>query len=151
MAFYEKTLLYLMPDFKRLTELIDRKFMNEIENSKTDYSPAVEQCQKLIKLTQAKVAIKEVGVALDEILNTLTNKERDYINYKYCGKKQLLTEAEFKARTYFRKQKTLSDKIKSALIRRNFTEKWFYENLMSITYIKEVHRRVALKENENLS
>ncbi len=147
MAFYEKTLLYLYPDFKRLTEAIDKKFTKYIAGARVDTSPAIEQCQKLIALTTAKKAIIEVGGILKETIEKFSPTDKNYLQYKYFGKKDLLDETVFKSKSYFRRQKVLADKIRHALSRAGFSETRFIKELLPITFVKEIHRRVELKEH----
>ena len=146
MAFYEKTLLYLYPDFNRLTEAIDKKFTRYLAGAKTDTSPAIEQCQKLVALTTAKIAIKDVEEILKETIENFSPTEKIYLQYKYFGKKDLLDETVFKSKSYFRRQKALADKVRYSLTRAGFTEERFNAELLPLTYVKEIHRRIELKE-----
>ena len=137
MSKYHNTLLKIYPDIDRFIRAIDREFMRKIMSSKYDTSPAILQCNDLIKLTDAKKSLIHVKQVIDKIYNSLTDEEKGLVGYKYFNKKSSCEIPDIYSRTYYRKQNKLDNKLVLCFIKYGVTEDWFNDNMLKITSVKE--------------
>ena len=146
MANYERTILYIYPEIDKIVARVDEKFKEKVFRSNLDTSPALDQCNDLIKLTEVKSALLALKVTVGDWLKKLTEEERAMVEYKYFGKKSNLALVDIHKRQYYRKQTKISSSILFYLEKKGITESWFNKKLLHLSFIKEVSRRVALRE-----
>ena len=137
MTKYHNTLLKIYPDIDRFVRAIDREFMRKIAFSKYDTSPALSQCNDLIKLTDAKKSLLYVKQIIDKIYSSLTDEEQGLVGYKYFNKKSSCEIPDIYNRTYYRKQNKLDNKLMLCFVKHGITQEWFNENMLKITSVKE--------------
>ncbi len=137
MSKYHNSLLKIYPDIDRYVKSIDREFMRKIMLSKFDTSPALSQCNDLVKLTNAKKSLLYVKQIIGEIYESLTEEEKGLVGYKYFNKKCSCEIPDIYNRTYYRKQNKLDNKLQLCFIKRGVTQEWFNDNMLKITSIKE--------------
>ena len=74
MANYEKTVLYIYPEIDKIVARVDEKFKERVFASRIDTSPALEQCNELVKLTEIKSALLALKGVTNEWLKKFSNK-----------------------------------------------------------------------------
>ena len=146
MASFEKIIFYAYPKLEKVVRVIDAKFKKKIFESNCDFSSALFQCEELIKLTNAKVALLKIKRIVDNILLDLGDLA-PFVKYKYFGVKNSDTAlVDSTKRGYYRIQDKIAKKLKLKLKLFGIDQNWFDQNLKNLTYIKEIARRVDLKE-----
>ena len=146
MANYEKTVLYIFPEIDKIVARVDEKFKEKVFSSKRDNSPALEQCNELIKLTEVKSALLIIKAIVGDWVKRLTDEERAMVEYKYFGKKSNLAVVDIHKRQYYRKQSKLASSLLFFLEKKGVTSEWFDKKLLHLSFIKEISRRVDLRE-----
>ena len=111
-VYYAKTALYAYPNIEAVAEQIDELVEKKALSSINDYSPAVEQCEKIIDFTFQKDALFALKIRLEEVLKGLNQLERDCLEYKYFKRKpkEYFIGFDFESRGYFRRQIKLAQK-----------------------------------------
>jgi hypothetical protein len=146
MASFEKIIFYSYPKLEKVVRVIDANFKKKILESKCDFSSALFQCEELIKLTNAKVALLKVKRVIEKILSDLGSLA-PFVKYKYFGIKNSETAfIDSTKRGYYRIQDKIAKKLKLKLELLGINQDWFDQNLKHLTYIKEVARRVEVRE-----
>jgi len=146
MASFEKIIFYSYPKLEKVVRVIDAKFKKKILDSKCDFSSALFQCEELIKLTNAKVALLKVKRVVEKVLLDL-GPLAPFVKYKYFGVKNSETAfIDSSKRGYYRIQDKIARKLKLKLELFGVDQSFYNENLKNLTYIKEIARRVDLKE-----
>ena len=70
-----------------------------------------------------------------------------FVKYKYFGVKNDETAfIDSTKRSYYRIQDKIVKKLRNLLELKGINEKWFDENLKNLTYIKEIARRIDIRE-----
>ncbi len=146
MANYEKTVLYIYPEIDKIVARVDEKFKERVFASRIDTSPALEQCNELVKLTEIKSALLALKGVTNEWLKKISDEERVMVEYKYFGKKSNLAVVDIHKRQYYRKQTKLASAFLFWLEKRGISEEWFNKRLLRLSFIKEISRRVDLRE-----
>lgn len=146
---YAKTILYAYPHLTALAEQIDELVEKRALASMTDYSPALEQFNKIIDLTEQKTILFKLEIVTDKILKKFTETELDYLDYKYFKRKAKEYYEGFDAssRTYFRRQIRLAERFALALEKQGITDKVFEEKCLSCEFFSALYKRVVEREN----
>ena len=148
-VYYAKTALYAYPNLEAVAEQIDELVEKKALSSINDYSPAVEQCEKIIDFTFQKDALFALKIRLREVFDKLTELEKDCLEYKYFKRKpkEYFIGFDFESRGYFRRQVKLAKKIAIELEKGGADDKWFEENCLSMDFFKELLKRVIERES----
>ena len=145
---YAKSVLYAYPHLEAIADQIDELVMKKALGSMTDYSPATEQCQKIIDLTEQKTVLFELEILTEKILTKFTTDEMDCLDYKYFKKhpKEYYKEFDSSSRTYFRKQIRLVKKFTEKLEKAGFNDKVFEEKCLQIDFFVQLLKKVKERE-----
>ena len=151
-VYYTKTALYAYPNIMAIADQIDELVERRAILSMNDYSPAIEQCEKVIDLTSQKDALFALRLYLDKALSGLSDYDMDCLEYKYFKRKgkEYFVGFDFESRNYFRKQVRLVKKISNKLEKAGANDKWFEEFCMSMDFFKELFKRVIEHEKNSL-
>jgi hypothetical protein len=124
---------------------IDDLVLRKALSSMNDFSPAIEQFNKITDLTEQKKVMFALKLYLDDVIAKLTKDELDCLEYKYFKRKskKYFENFDFTSRTYFRKQIKIINKISKALEFAGATDAWFIKNCMCIDFFKELLKRVV--------
>lgn len=150
-----KTVLYAYSNIESVMEQIDDFVERKALSSMTDYSPCIEQCEKMINYTAQKIALIELKNFADNVILKLNEYEKDCLDYKYFKKhpKEYYIGFDYQSRTYFRRQVKLIQKIAKAFDKVGLTDKWFEKNCLNNNFFKELKKRVIKHEmlfNKNI-
>ncbi len=146
MASFEKIIFYCYPKISKVVSVIDAEFKKQVFSSRFDYSSAYSQCQSLVKLTNAKIALLKTKKVVEDVLVSLKDLA-PFVKYKYFGVKNEETAfIDSTKRSYYRIQDKIVKKLRKLLEVKGINEKWFDENLKNLTYIKEIARRIDIRE-----
>ncbi|MBO7187475.1 MAG: hypothetical protein J6V68_03665 [Clostridia bacterium] len=146
MASFEKIIFYCYPKISKVVSVIDAEFKKQVFSSRFDYSSAYSQCQSLVKLTNAKIALLKTKKVVEDVLVSLKDLA-PFVKYKYFGVKNEETAfIDSTKRSYYRIQDKIVKKLRNLLEVKGIDEKWFDENLKNLTYIKEIARRIDIRE-----
>lgn len=153
---YAKSVLYAYPNLEAIALQIDELVEKKALGSMTDFSPALEQYQSIINLTEQKTVLFELEILTEKILKKFTEEENDLLDYKYFRKKKKEDFANFdtSSRAYFRKQIKVAEKFAEQLERAGFNDKAFEERCLEIEFFKQLYKRVIEHEivcNKNKS
>lgn len=141
---YTKTVLYAYANIEAVKEQIDDFVESKALSSMRDFSPCIEQCEKILNYTTQKIALIELKGFVDKILNKLTSYELDCLDYKYFKQKpkEYYVNFDSESRNYFRKQVSLVKKVSEMLDRVGLTNDWFEKNCLTTSFFLELLKRV---------
>ena len=147
---YTKTVLYAYANIEVVKEQIDDFVERKALASISDFSPCVEQCEKILEYTAQKVALIELKEQAEKVLKKLSAYEMDCLDYKYFKKKpkEYFIGFDFESRSYFRKQVSLIKKISEQFDRVGLTDEWFEKNCLNTNFFKELLKRVEIYESQ---
>ena len=148
---YAKTMLYAYPNIRALTEQIDELIQNKALASMNDFSPAIEQCERIIELTEQKKVLIKVYIVLKKVLSNFTGLDLTCIEYKYFRNKpkEYFKDFDFTGRAYFRRQNKIIKTLSQMLDKTEITDEFFESRCLAINFFKELKKRVI--EHEILS
>jgi hypothetical protein len=148
--YYAKTALYAYPNLEAVAEQIDELVERRAIISMNNYSPAVEQCEKVVDLTYQKDVLFALKLHIEDALEKLNQEELDCLEYKYFKRKpkEYFIDFDAESRSYFRRQNKLADKISKSLERGGATDKWFEEHCLSMEFFSELLKRVIEREKQ---
>ncbi|MBE7087420.1 MAG: hypothetical protein E7369_03880, partial [Clostridiales bacterium] len=147
---YAKSVLYAYPCLDKICEQIDELVEKRLISSMYDFSPAEEQCIKIVNYGFQKQTLLELKQAVIEVLKKFTQIEVDYLDYKYfkLKPKSYYKDFDAKSRNYFRNQIKICEKFSLCLERLGFGDEWFNENCLKIDFFKELLKRVKEQEEK---
>ncbi|MBE7089446.1 MAG: hypothetical protein E7362_01420 [Clostridiales bacterium] len=145
---YAKSVLYAYPNLESIAEQIDELVIKKALGSMTDYSPAIEQCLKIINLTEQKTVLFELDLLTEKILSKFTKDEMDCLDYKYFKRrpKEYYKEFDSSSRSYFRKQIRIAKKFAEKLEKAGFNDKAFEEKCLQIEFFVQLLKKVNERE-----
>ena len=146
---YTKTALYAYPNLQAIAEQINELVEKKALASMNNFTPAQEQCEKILDFTWQKDVLFALRIYIDEILCSLTPLEKDCLEYKYFKRKrkEYFIGFDAESRGYFRKQVRLAQKISQKLENAGATDQWFEETCLQMDFFKELLKRVIEREN----
>ena len=147
---HAKSILYAYPNLETIATQIDELVMKRALGSMSDFSPAIEQYERIIDLTEQKTVLFELEILTEKILKTFSKEEIDCLDYKYFkGKpKEYYSNFDSSSRNYFRRQVRVAQKFADRLEKLGFTDRDFEEKCLKIDFFKQLLKRV--KEHEEL-
>ena len=148
---YAKTILYAFPHLEALAEQIDRLVEKKALGSMNDFSPALEQYEKIINLIEQKTVLFRLEILMEKVLKKFTQDELDCLDYKYFkrNKKEYFIGFDATSRNYFRKQIRIALKVAKAIESYGFTDQIFKEKCLSIEFFASLFKRVKEREQAN--
>ena len=146
---YVKSILYTYSVIEDLCAQMDDLVLRRAISSMQNFSPAEEQCQKIIDLTEQKKTLIYLCKVLEEVLDTLNDDEKDLLDYKYFKKKpkSYYKDFDYLSRAYFRRQQVLCDKVSTRFENRGLDDEFIKKNCLDIRFFREMIRRVAERED----
>ena len=137
---YAKTILYAYPDFEEIIVQIDDVIEKRAVMSLYNYSPALGQYEKIIKLMHEKDVISAIKIVCDKALAKFTDEELKYFRYKYFRtmSKREKENFDYSSRTYFRRQLKLTEDFASLLEGYRVNDKFFEEHCLTLNYFSQV-------------
>ena len=149
--YYTKTVLYAYANIEEVKEQIDDFVERKALSSMSDYTPCIEQCERIINYTAQKIALIELKEFTEKVLKKLSSYELDCLDYKYFKQKpkEYYIDFDCESRGYFRRQVSLVKKISDAFENVGLTDEWFKKNLLTTNFFKELLKRVELQEKQN--
>lgn len=146
--YYAKAILYAYPEVDELVERIDELVYKKAVASMNDFSPAEEQCERVIRLTEIKKAIIKMKLAVEKALSYFTPDELMCFEYKYFRKK---SEKDFtcfdsSSRAYFRKQVRIANKFAQRVEKAGMTDEIFRRDFLSTEFFRELLKIVIERE-----
>ena len=148
---FAKSILYAYTNLEEVIEQIDEIIERKALCSINDYSPCLEQCEKIIDLIEQKDVLIDLKIKAEKALQRFTDEELDYLDYKYfkVRPKEYYDDFDTFSRNYFRRQVKLANKFSMLIEHEGITQKYFEENCMKIDFMRELLKRVI--EHEKLS
>ena len=148
---FAKSILYAYVNLEEVIEQIDEIIERKALCSMNDYSPCLEQCEKIIELIDQKDVLINLKIKTENVLKTFTDEELDYLDYKYfkVRPKEYYEDFDFFSRNYFRRQVKLANKFCSLIEKQGITQKYYQEKCMKIEFMRELLKRVI--DHEKLS
>lgn len=148
--YYAKTTLYAYPVIEGVIEQIDDIIEKRALGSMTDFSPAEEQCEKILTLISQKDSLIKLKLILDEILDKFSPDEIDCLDYKYFRyhfhDKSYYENFDYLSRAYFRKQIKVAEKFAKRLENKGITDEVFKREFLSTDFFLELLKRVIEHE-----
>ena len=135
---YAKTILYAYPDIDEVIVQIDDIVEKKAYLSFQNYSPALGQYEKIVKLTYDKDIITAVKIVCDRALRKFTEEELKFFKYKYFKNMSNREKENFdySSRTYFRRQKKLTETFALLLEGYGIDDKFFEEQCLEINFFR---------------
>ena len=149
--FYVNTMLYAYPNVEAVMEQIDELVERKALLSMNDFSPALEQYEKIVALTEQKQTLIELKLYIKKVASKLSEYEKDCLEYKYFKRKpkEYFIGFDSTSRKYFRRQVNLIKKVEKILDRLGVTDEWFSNNCLKSDFFKELLKRVIVHENNS--
>lgn len=147
--FYAKTALYLYPCIDKVNEQIDELLEKKALASMNDFSPCLTQCEKMVELGVQNAKLIDLKQRIAQALGGLSEEETALLEFKYfhCRKKEDMPSQDVASRTYFRRQQRVAEKFAMLLEEEGITDEVFEREYLCIEFIRELFRRVKLKED----
>lgn len=147
---YTRTILYAYANIDAVKNQIDDFVERKALMSMSDFSPCIEQCEKMLEYTAQKVALIELKEFVDKVLKKLTAYEMDCLEYKYFKRKpkEYFIGFDYESRGYFRKQVSLLNRISENFDSVGLTDAWFESNCLNTNFFKELLKRVEIYEGQ---
>ena len=148
--YYTKCALYAYPNITAVMEQIDELVERRALASMNDFSPCVEQCEKIIALTNQKDVLIELKIMTDKVLEKINDYQKDCLDYKYFKQKpkEYFVGFDTVSRGYFRRQIRLVERVSELFEKVGATDKWFEENCLEMDFFRELLRRIKLHEQK---
>ncbi len=149
---FAKTALYAYTNLEAVADQIDELVEKKALSSISDYSPAIEQCHKMLDFTYQKDVLFALKIYIDEVVKKLNQSEIDCLEYKYFKRKpkEYFVGFDFVSRGYFRRQNKLIKKVALLLEKDGATDVWFKENCLEMDFFRELLKRVVEREEKQL-
>ena len=149
--YYAKTVLYAYPNIEAVMEQIDELVERRALLSMNDFTPCIDQCEKILDFTAQKDTLINLKLMVEKVMEKLTENQIDCLEYKYFKRKskEYFKDFDFTSRCYFRRQITLINKLKIAFDRVGLTDEWFEENCLRMDFFSELLRRVKIYEEQS--
>ena len=148
---YTKTVLYAYANIETVKEQIDDFVERKALSSISDYSPCIEQCEKMLNFTAQKIALIELKEMTEKALNKLSNFELDCLDYKYFKQKpkEYFIGFDWASRNYFRRQVLIAKKLSALFDKVGLTDEWFEKNCLNTNFFIELLKRVEIYEKQS--
>ncbi len=148
---YTKTVLYAYPNIEEIKEQIDDFVQRKALSSMSDYTPCIEQCEKILNYTAQKIALIELKEMTGRALKGLTDFELDCLDYKYFRQKpkEYFIGFDYESRSYFRKQVLIVKKVSALFDKAGITNEWFEKHCLNTNFFAELLKRVELYEKQS--
>ena len=149
---YTKTALYAYANLEAVADQIDELVEKKALSSINDYSPAIEQCNKILDFTFQKDALFALKIYLNRVIDKLNVSELDCLEYKYFKRKpkEYFIGFDCVSRGYFRKQNKLVKKIALLLDKDGATDEWFNDYCLEMDFFRELLKRVIEREETSI-
>ncbi len=147
---YTKTILYAYAHLDKVVEQIDELVLKNALSSMTDYSPALNQCERIVDLSMQKETIITLKEKVKKAIGVLSLLELDHLDYKYfkVNPKSYYKNFDSSSRAYFRRQVSLLRKVGLRLEKVGISDSWFIENCLIMNFFVELVRRVKEYEKK---
>ncbi len=145
---YAKCILYAYSNLDSILEQIDVLVEKKALASMDDFTPCIEQCEKVIALIEQKDVIIDLKIKCDNILTKFTEEEKDCLDYRYFKQKpkDYYIDFDFVSRAYFRKQLKVLEKACRLLEKAGLSDSQFENTVLKIDFFAELLRRVKMQE-----
>ncbi len=149
--YYAKTILYAYPCVETLLNQIDEIVEKRAMASMTNFSPAEEQCEKILALIRQKDTLINMKLMVDDVLKKFTQEEMDCLDYKYFRfrKKEDFKDFDSSSRGYFRRQIRIADKFALRIEKKGITDAVFEKEYLSMPFFSELIKRVIEHETNS--
>ena len=148
---YAKVVLYAYSHLDILAEQIDEIVEKKAFSSCMNFTPALSQYESIIDLTYQKDIVFALKKCAMKALEGFTDREKDYLDYKYFHLKPKSYYVGFDAssRGYFRMQVRLAEKFAKAMEKAGYSDLRFDGECLKLEFFRDMLSRV--KERENLN
>ncbi len=148
---YAKTVLYVYSRIEGILDSIDQVVEDRALSAFGDFSPCLEQAEKIIALTEQKDVLIDLKLLVDKIIKKFSDYERDCLDYKYfkLKPKTFYENFDFTSRMYFRAQEKLVKKFSKEIEESGLDDKAFEEKYLKIPFLMRLYKSVI--EREKLS
>ena len=149
--YYAKTILYAYPVIDDIIEQIDELVEKKAFSSMSDYSPAINQCNKIVEYSVQKGYLYILREGVFDIIKDFSAVELDLLDYKYFKKKpkEYYADFDYLSRQYFRRQNRVVIKFANLLQKKGFTDEKFEKEYIPIQFFKELLKRVTEYEKSS--
>ncbi len=148
---YGKTILSCYTLLDKIAIQLENLIKTRARNSFYDYSDAFALSDRILKLGEVRKDLLYLKQITTEILNELSNEDKELISYKYFKIVPKNEDFDHTSRNYFRKQIKALKKFTSLLKAKGFTEDWFFNNYLKISFISGLHQRILNEEGKKHS
>lgn len=147
---FTKTVLYAYPNLQAVMEQIDELVERKALTSINDFTPCIEQCEKILNFTAQKDVLIDLKIMVEQVLDKLNAFQSDCLEYKYFKRKpkEYFKDFDSTSRGYFRRQNALIKTLSRLFDKAGITDEWFKENCLKMDFFSELLRRVKLLEEQ---
>lgn len=149
--YYTKCILYAYSSIDAIIEQVDDSVEKRALYSMSDFSPAFDQCLKIISFTDKKDLLIDLKRITSKILATFCYQDFRLLEYKYfrSSNQKRYLDVDFRSRGYFRKQNKLVEIFSDKLKAQGYTDEWFVSNYFNFDFFKNLYRKVMEIESNS--
>ena len=148
MFYYEKTMLSAYVLLQNYIEQLENIIKKRIKNSFYEYEDTISLTNKILALSDARQDLFLLKECTEIAFNKLNKEDKILIFYKYLGIKPDDENFDHTSRNYFRKQVRAVERFSKILQNLGFTEKWFNNNFMQISFIQNIYKKVVNEDGK---
>lgn len=145
---YEKTLLYLYPHMKKMSEALKNVIETQARLSYRTRENAEALVDRLLNYGWQARFLTDTANEIELLLELFSGEERFILEYRYFRRKKALKRyegerLEMSLRTFYRRQHGVLKKFSSLLLQKGMDEKWFFENFSGMDWAMTVYKKVC--------
>ena len=148
MSYHGKTMLSCYNALDCVAKQIENIIRSKVKNSFYNFSPAFEQADKILQLTEIRLDLLELKEITKRALDELSETDRILICYKYFGIVPEDKDFDLTSRNYFRKQNKAIERFDLKLKSKGFDEEWFKNKYLKIAFIAGVYKKMLKEEGK---
>ncbi len=141
---YVKVVLYAYPLLKTVEKDYEEHITNKAMLSYLSNGSAESVAEKIAEEVVEMRNLEWLKGRIEDALAKLTNLELDLLSARYFGRKKAASlGGEWTGRTYFRRQKRVSERVGELLSLGGLTEEVYQSDFASMDIFRRIERRLA--------
>ena len=143
-----KTVLYSYTALDGVIEGLDELILYKAVSSFQSSSKTLAQVDKILILQNQVGRLVGLKNLVEDILNRLSNEERQLTEYKFF-RKSSGDDFDYSSRKYFRKQNRLEEKLDRMAEKRGMTEEWFKKEFGDVYFLRVKYAKLKKIAEKN--
>ena len=144
-----KTLLYSYPSLDIVVDGLEKLAEYKAITSFSNCHKTLQQMENIIKINDQMARVKELHSLTDDILKSLSLRERMLVEYKFF-KYEPPSGFDHSSRAYFREQTKTFNKLLNIMKDNNYDEEWFKNNYFDIYVLRNKFQKLKAVKAKSL-